>query len=49
MLEATSMSVEAELGVDFAQIYRESALFEWVESQKLFNLMLEVLNDSISS
>lgn len=28
MLEVTSMSVETELGVDFAQIYRESSLYE---------------------
>jgi len=28
MLEVTSRSAEAELGVDFAQIYRESSLYE---------------------
>lgn len=27
MLEATSTTVEAELGIDFAEIYKESALF----------------------
>ena len=27
MLEVTSKSVESELGIDFAQIYRESALY----------------------
>lgn len=28
MLEVTSRSAEAELGVDFAQIYRESTLYK---------------------
>lgn len=28
MLEVTSRSAESELGVDFAQIYRESTLYE---------------------
>jgi len=30
MLEVTSTSAEAELGVDFAQKYKESTLYEWV-------------------
>ena len=31
MLEVTSTSSEAEIGVDFAQIYQNSTLYEWVQ------------------
>lgn len=30
MLEVTSASVEEELGLDFASIYRESTQYRWV-------------------
>lgn len=30
MLEVTSTSAEAEHGIDFAQIYKESALYKYV-------------------
>lgn len=30
MLEVSSASVEAELGIDFATIYKESSLYRWV-------------------
>ncbi|KAH9733940.1 ABC transporter G family member 37 [Citrus sinensis] len=38
ILEVTSTSAEAELGVDFSQIYRESALYE-DNQQNLFNIV----------
>lgn len=31
MLEVTSTSVEAKHGMDFANVYRESSLYEYVE------------------
>lgn len=40
MLEVTSTSAEAQLGVDFAQIYKNSDLYEWVEIQLLLIVVL---------
>ena len=34
MLEVTSQSVEIELNMDFAKIYKESALYKWAEYLK---------------
>lgn len=31
MLEVTCKSAETELGVDFAEIYEESTLYQWVQ------------------
>ncbi|KAJ8766367.1 hypothetical protein K2173_022426 [Erythroxylum novogranatense] len=44
MLEVTSMSAEAELGVDFGQIYRRSTLYE--ENQELIKQLSSPTPDS---
>ena len=36
MLEVTSTSAEAELGVDFAEIYNNSVLYEWVQLRNMY-------------
>ncbi|OQU78700.1 hypothetical protein SORBI_3008G033700 [Sorghum bicolor] len=38
MLEVTSTSVEAQLGVDFAQVYKESSMYK-NDEQGLFNIL----------
>lgn len=40
ILEATSPSVEAEHGVDFADIYQESALYKWVQFKIYWYILL---------
>lgn len=36
VLEVTSISSEAELGVNFAEIYRHSALYVWVRQTRIY-------------